>query len=165
MTIDSPHSHFAPDSNENSPETGTFRKYPEISPTANLTEIQLRAIDLLLQGYNDTQTAQFLSISPRTLWNWKNRDDDYREHLAEARHQLHATITDRLESIVFKATSTLVKFLEDPADASRMKAAQILLNVASRYKPEPPPKRLPTPTQKEIDNYYFPPPDLGPKVG
>jgi hypothetical protein len=165
MTLDSPDSHFAPDSEENFLETGTFRKHPEISRTANLSDIQLRAIDLLLQGYNDTQTAQLLSISPRTLWNWKNRDDDYREHLAEARHQLHATVTDRLESIVFKATATLLKFLDDPTDASRMKAAQILLSAASRYKPEPSPKRLPTPTQKEIANYYFPPPDLGPKVG
>jgi DNA-binding CsgD family transcriptional regulator len=165
MATDLPELPFAPESGQNLSQTRDFERNREISPGANLSDTQLNAIDLLLQGYNETQTAQALSINRRTLYHWKTHDEDYREALAEARHQFHATVTDRLESIVFKATSTLVKFLEDPTDASRMKAAQILLNVASRYKPEPPPKRPQTPTQKEIANYYFPPPILEPKVG
>jgi hypothetical protein len=164
MTTSSPDSHFAPESEENSHKTGDFERTWENAPTNNLSDIQIRAIELSVQGYTDTQTAQFLSINRRTLYEWKTHNEEYRETLAEARQQMHASVTDRYENIVFKATATLVKFLDDPTDASRMKAAQILLNIASRYKPIPE-KRQPKLTQKEIANYYFPPPDLGPKVG
>jgi hypothetical protein len=164
MTTSSPESQFAPESGQNSHQTGDFERTWEDAPTNNLSDIQIRAIELTVQGYTDTQTAQFLSINRRTLYEWKKHNEEYREVLAEAREQMHASVTDRYENIVFKATSTLVKFLDDPTDASRMKAAQILLNIASRYKPIPE-KRRPELTQKEIDNYYFPPPDLGPKVG
>jgi hypothetical protein len=104
--------------------------YSDTTAAQNLSDLQLRAIELIIQGHNDTQTARILSINPKTLWRWKNLDEDYRQALAEARHQFHATVTDRYENIVFKATAILLKFLDDPANSSRMKAAQILLNIA-----------------------------------
>jgi transposase-like protein len=131
----------------------------------NVTDIQFRAIDLIIQGFKDTKIAQALGISRKTLWNWKSKDDDYRQALTEARATLHGSTGDRCQTIAQKATAVLAEFLEDDVkDNNRLRAAQILLTAASRFKPVPE-KRDPKPTQKEIANYYFPPPDLGPKVG
>jgi hypothetical protein len=154
-----PASDFYPDTNP--ADSRHFQTYSDISAPQNLSDIQLRAIELIIQGHTDTQTARILSINPKTLWRWKNLDEDYRQALAEARHQFHATVTDRYENIVFKATAILLKFLDDPADSSRMKAAPILLNIASRYKPAPLAKRPPANPPED----HWPEPVLEPKVG
>ncbi|HEY1923431.1 MAG TPA: helix-turn-helix domain-containing protein [Tepidisphaeraceae bacterium] len=160
MATDSRQPDSFPNSEENDSLTGTFENNREIYHSQNLSDVQLRGIDLMTQGYTDTQAAQILSISRRTIWNWKNRDDDFREALAEARLQLHATITDRYESVILKTTAVLVKLLEDPSHVNCIKAAQILLTAASKYKPTQPTQR---PMAAPEDD--FPPPFLPPKVG
>jgi hypothetical protein len=150
-----------PNPDTESPESGNFEKDWESFPAQNLTDNQIRAIELTVQGHSDTQIAQMLSINRKTLWNWKNLDEDYREALAEARLQIHASVTDRYENIVFKATGVLVKFLEDPTDKNRMKAAQILLTLASRYKPASRSKRQ----SCDATDDDWPAPELPPKVG
>jgi hypothetical protein len=137
----------------------------EATHTFDLSDAQFRAIDLTVQGLRDTQIAQALSLNPKTLWRWKTENDTYRRALIIAREQVHGSTTDRCQHIAQKATGVLAGFLE-PANEpqNRMKAAQILLNVATRFKPIPE-KRERIPTQKEIDNYYFPAPILEPKVG
>jgi hypothetical protein len=162
MSTDSPQSHSAPESNENFSKPGEVERNWDIPTAANLSDIQLRAIELIIQGYNDTQAAQILSINRRTLWHWRNFDENYRDALTEARHQFHATVTDRYESLIFRATAILVKFLEDPTDTTRMKAAQILLNIASRYKPAPAPRRATNNLPEDDD---WPAPVFEPKVG
>jgi DNA-binding CsgD family transcriptional regulator len=143
---------------------GTFEQIWDSLPL-NVTDIQFRAIDLTIQGMRDTQIAQTLGLNRKTLWQWKTHDEDYRQALTLARINLQSTTSDRCQTIAQKATTVLANFLnEDVEDKNRLRAAQILLNIASRFKPVPE-KRQPTPTQKEIANYYFPPPDLGPKVG
>ncbi len=157
MATDIPELPFAPESNQNLSQTREIERNREMTPAANLSDTQLNAIDLLLQGFNETQAAQALSINRRTLYHWKTHDEDYREALAEARHQFHATVTDRLESIVYKATNTLVKFLEDPTDASRMKAVKILLNVSQPLQTRPAPKATTDPNPKGDRQLLFPP--------
>jgi hypothetical protein len=143
---------------------GTFERIWETLPL-NVTDIQFRAIDLIIQGLKDTQIAHALGINRKTLWQWKTHDDNYRKALTEARTNLHGSTSDRCQNIAQKATAVLAEFLDEDVEANnRLRAAQILLSAASRFKPVPE-KRQPTPTQKEIDNYYFPPPELGPKVG
>ncbi len=154
---------------------GQSQTFPDISDasqtfwgatrTFDLSDAQFRAIDLTVQGQRDTQIAQTLGLNPKTLWRWKTENDAYRRALTIAREQVHGSTTDRCQHIAHKATGVLAGFLE-PANEpkNRMKAAQILLNAATRIRPVPE-KRQRIPTQKEIDNYYFPPPDLGPKVG
>jgi transposase-like protein len=154
-----PASDFNPGTNP--ADSRHFQTYSDMDPAQNLSDTQQRAIELIIQGHSDTQTARILSINPKTLWRWKNLDEDYRHALTEARHQLHATVTDRYENIVFKATAILLEFLDDSTDSSRMKAAQILLNIASRYKPAPLTKRSPANPLQD----HWPEPVLEPKVG
>ena len=118
----------------------------EIGPASNLSDIQLRAIELTIQGHSDSQTARILSINRRTIWHWKTHNQDYRQTLAEARTHVHDCATDRCQNIAFKATAVLTEILDDPTITNRMRAAQILLNLAARLKPTLPAPRSPDPS-------------------
>jgi len=117
---------------------------------SGLSDLQLRAIELTVQGHNDSRTARILSINRRTIWDWKTHNDDYRRVLAEARIYVHASATDRCQSIAFKATDVLTEILDDTTVNNRMRAAQILPTLASRLKPIPLPPRQPAPS--DYDN-------------
>jgi Putative ATPase subunit of terminase (gpP-like) len=126
----------------------------------NLTDIQVRAIELTVQGLADTQIAQMLSVNRKTLWKWKNLNDDYKAALANARSQVHATVVDRYRALLLKATTVLAKFLEDPVEDKRFRAALGLLNMAGCFRP------LPTPADPRISgDATFAPPLLPSKVG
>ena len=67
-------------------EIGDSERMWDIGYAPNLTDLQLHAIALTIQGHRDTQTARILSINRRTLWQWKTFDDEYRAALARADH-------------------------------------------------------------------------------
>jgi DNA-binding CsgD family transcriptional regulator len=122
---------------------GDSERKCDIDPSPNLSDIQLRAIELTVQGHTDSETARILSINRRTIWHWKTHNDDYRQALAEARIYVHDSATDRCRSIAFKATAVLTEILDHPTVTNRMRAAQILLNLAARLKPTTPAPRPP----------------------
>jgi DNA-binding CsgD family transcriptional regulator len=140
---------------------GTSETFWGIDLPVDLTDIQFRAIEFTIQGLHDTQIAQTLGINRKTLWKWKTNDDDYRQALTIARAQLHAATADRCQNIAQKAAAVLAKFLDDTADNNRLRAAQILLTVASRFKPTPPAQRPPADPQDD----HWSEPALEPKVG
>jgi Helix-turn-helix of insertion element transposase len=146
----------------------------DFSEISELTERQLRAIELCLQGFTDVQIAQRLSINRKTLWRWKTLDDDYRRVLANARTQAYAAITDRYQQLLPRAMAVLAKFLEDPADDRAFAAALAILNMAGAFRPLPhthfpttPPPGLPALPPPEPPNspLRLPEPELDPKVG
>jgi hypothetical protein len=128
-------------------------------PPCNLTETQLRAIELTVVGHSDTQIAEMVCVDRKTLWRWKMLNDEYRYVLASARAQLHAAGSDRCQNLLFRATAVLARFLDDPSDKNRMRAAQILLQTAARFRFAP--EKLNPPAG--IDDW--PAPQLPPKVG
>jgi hypothetical protein len=130
-------------------------------PDFNLTNTQLKAIELTLIGNNDIAIAKALSVSRKTLWRWKTLDDEYRQVLLETRAQNFACATDRYQGLLLQATAILANALKDPDEKNRFRAAQILLNMAGafrpmlpKYKPKPPP-----------DDNDWPEPVLPEKVG
>lgn len=154
----------SPDSDKcpknDSAELGHFGAEWDIEQECNLTEVQLRAIELTVQGYGDTQIAEMLAIDRKTLWRWKTLGDEYRQVLASARSQVHAAAADRCQNLLFRATAVLARFLDDPAEKNRMRAAQILLQTAGRFRPDPQ-KRAPLAPASDP----WPEPVLPPKVG
>ncbi len=141
---------------------GPFETIWDIERHLNLTDCQMRAIDLTIQGMRDTQIAQTLSVNRKTLWRWKTDNEDYRQALILARMHLHSTTADRCQTFAQKAVSVLAKFLEDSEDKNRLRAAQILLNVASRFKPL---SLKSNPRSESPPRPLCPEPDLDPKVG
>ena len=94
-------------------EMGHSEAQWDIAELLNLTDIQLRLSSLTALGHPDSQIADALSINRKTLWRWKHLHDEYRQTLARARLQLHATAGDRCHSLLFRAASVLAEFLED----------------------------------------------------
>jgi hypothetical protein len=152
----------------------------DFSHISELTERQLRSIELTMQGHSDSQIAQRLSINRKTIWRWKTLDADYRRILASARVQLYAAATDRYQVLLARATAILAKSLEDPADQRSFPAALAILNMAGCYTPlplsyyppnsppalpPPPPPPWPNTEQDPYSDPNCPEPDLEPKVG
>jgi hypothetical protein len=125
----------------------------------DLSKLQLRAIGFTVQGLPDTQIADILSINRRTLWDWKTNNEDYRLALASARSQFHDSVIDCSQNLFFRSTTVLAKILEDADVKNRLRAAQILIQNASRMKP--PPEKIPTPSPEEDD---WPEPNLDPEI-
>ena len=139
--------------------SGTFR---DICEDTNLTEVQLRAIELAIQGLNDSQIAETLSINRKTVWRWKTFDENYREVLVECRAQAHAYATDRYQVLLIRATSVLAEFLGDTHDNNRFRAAQVLLNMAGCFRPQ---TKFVASTTSNPNDDPWPEPMLPPKVG
>jgi hypothetical protein len=123
-----------------------------------LTDIQVRAIELTVQGHPDTQIAQILSINRKTLWKWKNLNEEYKIALNTARTQAHAGVVDRYRTLLMRAVGVIAKVLEDPIEDKRYRAALALLNMAGSFRP------LPIQSDpRPMD--YMPLPEFPPKVG
>jgi len=130
----------------------------------NVTDIQMRAIELTVQGLGDVQIAQILSITRKTLWRWKTFDENYRQVLTEARSQAHAFATDRYQALLLRATGVLAKFLEDTQEDNRFRAATVLLNMAGCFRPLTRKFVLSTTRNNDISDSW-PEPELPPKMG
>jgi len=109
-------------------------KWNETTPLA-LREVQIRSIELILQGLSDTEIAKKLKIGRNTLWRWKTQDDDFRNCLAASRQQLHAAAVDSYQNTLLRATGVLGEFLDDKIKRHRLRAAQIVLNMAGCFRP------------------------------
>jgi hypothetical protein len=133
-----------------------------ICDATDLTDIQIRAIELAIQGLNDSQIAETLSISRKTIWRWKTFDENYRQVLTECRAQAHGYATDRYQVLLIRATSVLAEFLSDTNDNNRFRAAQVLLNMAGCFRPE---TKFVASSTSNPDDEYWPEPQLPPKVG
>jgi DNA-binding CsgD family transcriptional regulator len=141
---------------------GQFETDWDFSQTDPLTEIQLRAIELTLEGNTDVHIAQTLGINRRTLWRWKNLDNDYRGVLNNARIQHYAAAADRYQMLLNRATTILAQSLQDPANETRFRAAAVVLNMAGCFRPLPP-KYFPAEDKSAAEDW--PEPVLPPKVG
>jgi len=153
-----------------SSESAHLGTFGDIDPNYRLNNVQCRAIELALDGLRWSQIAQILKISRKTLWRWKTQDRIFRQALADSRAERHAFAIERCQTFASRAASVLARFLDDPADKTRMRAAQLLLQAAARFKPPPdshpfvlpeypdPPLLTPFPPRR-------PEPELEPKVG
>jgi len=153
------------DASENHSEDSAPPDLGEADPPAEwdysgLSDLQMRAIEMTVDGLQDTYIADALNINRRTLWRWKKQDLDYQRALADARAYLHNAVTDRYHSTLLKATNILDQFLYDEAnDNNRFRAAKALLNMSGTFR-YPLPKNEP-----QAPNNDMPMPDLSYKMG
>jgi hypothetical protein len=129
-----------------------------------LSELQLQAIELTMQGHSDVHIAETLRINRRTLWRWKNLDDDYRRVLNNARIQMYSSAADRYQTLLSRATGILSQCLQDSANENRFRAATLVLSMAGCFRPLPP-KYFPLPENPPEEYKPWPMPDLPEKVG
>lgn len=149
------------DENHEKPEiSGNVRKFSEIiDPTLNLSNAQIRAIDLAIRGVSWAQIAHEVGVNPRTIWNWRNTTTAFQLALAEAIAQRRDTSDQRSHTRADRASDILAQIMENPGHKQQVRAAQILLSASSRLRPRP--KSADSTPEEEP----WPEPVLEPKVG
>jgi hypothetical protein len=125
----------------------------------SLTNPQLLAIQLAVQGLRWGQIAQRIGVTRRTIWNWRNENSDFQSALTEAIAQRQDTADQRTHAQAIRATEILSQIMENPHDKHRVRAAQIILNASFRLRPKP------TTGNSDPDYEPWPEPVLEPKVG
>ena len=139
----------------------------DFADEAELSDVQLRAIELTVQGLSDVKVALMLSIERRTLWRWRTKDPNYRRVLEEARRQISTAATDQYQNLLHRATVELANFLRDESDDRRFRAATAILNMAGCFKA---PAQKTNPSSGSVETNVdpqtdWPQPELPEKVG
>ena len=101
----------------------------------NLSVEQLNAIDILVQGKTDQETALAVGLVRETVTRWRNDNPHFAAKLNKQRQLLWGTGQDRLRSLVNKAVDTIDAAL----DAGDTKAAVELLKAVGLYGQVKPP--------------------------
>jgi hypothetical protein len=95
---------------------------------AGVTDVQLRAIELLLAGTSQATVARECGVDVRTIYRWRMESEPFRAALDRARRDMWADTIYRMRAMVGKAMSVLEAEIVDEYDRSRVRAATIVLN-------------------------------------
>ena len=102
---------------------------------SNLSVEQLNAIDILVQGKTDQETAQSVGVARETVTRWRNDNPYFAAELNKQRKLIWGTNQDRLRSLTTKAVDTI----ETALDAGDSKAAVEVLKAVGLYGQVTPP--------------------------
>jgi DNA-binding CsgD family transcriptional regulator len=89
----------------NRPQKATFQPKP-LSPE------QLNAIDWLIQGKTDQDTADAVGIDRTTLWKWRTRVPLFLATLEQRREEVFGVAVNRLRSLLGKALENIAGAIE-----------------------------------------------------
>ena len=100
------------------PEEG---RAPDRKVVKGLSDQQLQAIVLLVQGVRPGEVAHRVGVARETLWRWR-RQPGFRRQLEILRLELHASRVDRIWTLVDMAYDVVEEHLEegDPQVALRL---------------------------------------------
>jgi hypothetical protein len=104
-----------------------------------LTPGQLNAIDLLISGKNDRETAEILGVHRNTVIRWRLYDPLFKATLDYRRQDLFGDALERLRSAMPIAVDYLVDSIQKPYTDWALRAAAILLRplVHAMVRPRP----------------------------
>ena len=104
-------------------------------PGTNLSVQELNAIDILVQGKTDQETALAVGVVRETVTRWRNDNPYFAAELNKQRKLIWGTNQDRLRSLTTKAVDTI----ETALDAGDSKAAVEVLKAVGLYGQVTPP--------------------------
>ena len=96
---------------------------------SSLSVEQLNAIDILVNGKTDQETALAVGVARETVTRWRNDNPYFAAELNKLRKQIWGTNQDRLRSLTTKAVDTI----ETALDAGDSKAAVEVLKAVGLY--------------------------------
>ena len=74
---------------------------------------QLNAIDILVQGRTDKETAETIGVARETVTRWRNRNPHFTAELNRQRRLIWSDSHDRLRALASKAVDTLETSLDE----------------------------------------------------
>jgi len=89
-------------------------------PAPRLTVAQLNAVDCLVSGMTDAETAEAVGVGRQTVNAWKNHSAEFRAALNARRADVWGAAGDRLRSLVPKAVTVLETALDGPIPDPRI---------------------------------------------
>jgi hypothetical protein len=95
-----------------------------------LTLPQLSAIDLLVTGKTDKETAEALNLSRTCVTKWRLYDPHFQAALNCRRREVWGAGIDRLRSLIPQALDALAEELQKADNPNRFKAAVEVLRLA-----------------------------------
>ena len=102
---------------------------------SSLSVEQLNAIDILVNGKTDQETALAVGVARETVTRWRNDNPYFAAELNKQRKLIWGTNQDRLRSLTTKAVDTI----ETALDAGDSKAAVEVLKAVGLYGQVTPP--------------------------
>src|SRR5882724_1139568 len=91
--------------NHKTPQKPTFRPKP-------LSIEQRNAIDLLILGKTDQETADTVGVTRETVWSWRHEHPIFMSTLERRRAEVWGTTGERLRSLMAKAVDNLAEAVE-----------------------------------------------------
>jgi hypothetical protein len=88
---------------------------PDIS-RRELSVAQLNAIDLLVVGKTDQETAEAVGVTRQTVNGWRNKDPWFQAELNRRRQEVWGTAVDSLRALLPRAIAVLAHVLHSPED-------------------------------------------------
>lgn len=108
--------------NHKMPQKPTFRPKP-------LSIEQRNAIDLLILGKTDQETADTVGVSRETVWSWHHEHPIFMSTLELRRAEVWGTTGERLRSLMSKAVENIATAIE----GGNLTASWELLKCTSMY--------------------------------
>ena len=91
-------------------ESNESSQMPEVS---RLSVEQLNAIDILVQGRTDQETAETVGVARETVTRWRNDNPHFTAELNKQRRLIWGDSHDRLRALASKAVDTLETSLDE----------------------------------------------------
>lgn len=128
--------------------------------TRQLNVEQLNAIDLLVQGKSDRETAEAVGVSKQTVTDWRNNNPAFIAELNRRREEIWGSQVDKLRSLVAEAVKVLEEDMKNTEDLRlRQSAAVYVLRSVGLYgaelEPEGPTDRKEVEVQKKREGRGF----------
>jgi hypothetical protein len=98
---------------------------------------QLSAIDLLVTGKTDKETAELLSLSRTCITKWRLYDPVFQAALNRRRAEVWASGIDRLRALIPQALKALAEALESRHPPAKFRAACAVLGLVKLPAPVP----------------------------
>ncbi len=113
-------------SGKNQPSAGSDKSLP----VQTLKQMQLQAIDLLLQGLSDAEVAAQINVARTTVFRWR-KNQAFALHLRKLRERLFEQSAARIQNLIQPSLEILTRQLKSSDEKLAMRAASTLLRLAT----------------------------------
>lgn len=89
----------------------------------SLSIVQHNAIDMLIMGSNDRETAETVGIQRSTVTKWRLYNTEFKIELNRRRHEIWGSSLDKMRSLLALSLTALLETLTDHSKEDRWKVA------------------------------------------
>lgn len=104
---------------------------------SQLSGKQIKAVECIMAGLTDTETAQKIGVTRETVNTWKNKDFNFKAELNKQRNDILKSMQDRQREITAKAYNIINKYLDDQLESDHVDV-KTALDIIKSFKVQSP---------------------------